>query len=79
MQYNKKNNKILGDYLKQLTNKVDKLQYTLHRTKYHNQIKNKIDQIEKKYNKAYEWYRKNSVEEKKMAGEISKEMEEELT
>ena len=77
-KYNKKNNKILQDYLVQLTNKVDKLQYRLHRSTYHNKIKNKIDLLEKKYNKAYKWYRKNSVEEQKMAKEISKEMENEL-
>jgi len=77
--YNKKNNKVLGNYLKHLTNKVDKLQYTLHRSTYHNKIKNKIAQIEKKYDKAYKWYRKNSIEEQKMAKEISKEMEDELT
>ena len=75
----KKNNKILQDFLTQLNNKVDKLQYMLHRTKYHNKIRNKINEIEKKYDKAYKWYRKNSIEEQKMAGEIAKEMEEELT
>jgi GTPase Era involved in 16S rRNA processing len=78
-KYNKTTNSQLKKYLDTLSNKVSKLEYMLHRSNTHNQFKNKINNLEKKYNKAYKWYRSKNIKDKKMAKDISKEMVKELT
>ena len=78
-RFNRKRNGQFKKFLDILANKVAKLEYLLHRSSYHNKIKNKIEAIEKKYDKAYKWYRKNETKDKEMAEEISNDMADELT
>lgn len=66
-----KSNKALEKYLGELTGKVDKLEYLLHKSAIHNKIGIKIKQLEKKYNKAYAWYKNNNIKDMKMAKSIS--------
>ena len=77
-KYNKTVNNELKKYLNTLYDKVSKLEYLLHKSNKHNNVKNQIKLLEKKYNKAYKWYKDKNIKDKKQAADISKDMLKEL-
>lgn len=61
-------------YIKALSNRVSKLEYTIHQNKYHNEIQLKIKALDKKYGNAYNYYKTKHDKNKQNADDLIKSL-----
>tara|TARA_B110000908_G_C10170862_1_gene410750 strand:+ start:759 stop:1085 length:327 start_codon:yes stop_codon:yes gene_type:complete len=69
-----KDKKMINTTIEKLLIRIDKLELMLHNTENHDEIKNKIEKLEKKYNSSFIWYKKYELRQKKKADEVKKNM-----
>ena len=66
--------KLINKNIKDILDRIDKLELILHNKEHRNKVKDKLTELEKKYNESFYWYKNYEKKQKKSAEEVKKNM-----